>query len=217
MSQNNPIVVYTDGGMCERNPGPGGYAAIILKDGKPEKELTGSFSLTTNNRMEISAVVHALEHLVRKGVKRVKIHSDSQYVVNSIQQNWIGSWERQPNFGEKKNEDLWRLVLKLRKQIKIQMVWIRGHAGNKWNEYADELAGEAAHDKDSYEEDLGYLISIGKEPPICGSPTVDNRPNIPMDAFMVDRKLKRMPRSEWDEWATENNIPKRFLKQSCSV
>ena len=156
------IVVYTDGGMFERNPGPGGYAAVILKDGKVEKELTGSFSLTTNNRMEIMAVIHALEHLVREKVRKVRIHSDSQYVVNSIDRNWIGSWERRPNFGEKKNEDLWREVLKLRKQIKIQMVWVRGHSGIKWNEYADELAGEAAHDIDAYEEDLGYLASIGR-------------------------------------------------------
>ncbi len=211
MSKDNPIVVYTDGGMCEKNPGPGGYAAVILKDGKPEKELTGSFALTTNNRMEILAVIHALEHLVRNGVKRVKIHSDSQYVVNSIGQNWIGSWERKPDFGGKKNEDLWRQVLRLRKDIKIEMVWVRGHAGNKWNEYADELAREAAHDTDAYEEDLGYLASIGKDTPMGSPISVDNWPDIPADAFMVNRKLKRMPRPEWEEWATENNVPKKFL------
>lgn len=148
--------------MCERNPGPGGYAAVILKDGKVEKELTGSYSLTTNNRMEASAVVHALEYLERKGIKNVVIYSDSEYVVNSVN-DWIHSWVRKPNFGNKKNEDIWRTVLSLKKKFKsVRMIWVKGHNGNKWNEYADELAGEAAHDKDAYEEDLGYLASIGR-------------------------------------------------------
>lgn len=212
------VTVYTDGGMFEKNPGPGGYAAIILKDGKVETELTGSFSMTTNNRMEASAVVHALEHLERRGVKDVVIYSDSQYVVNSVN-HWIHSWVRKPDFGNKKNEDIWRTVLKLKKKFKrVRMVWVKGHNGDKWNEYADELAGEAARNIDAYEEDLGYLASIGKEPskPVIESSTKEIRySGYEFEAQMIQRKLRKMPKNEWNRFFVKNGLSqKKFTEQT---
>jgi ribonuclease HI len=158
----NPIVVYTDGGNCKSNPGPGGYGAVVLRDGKRLFDLTGSYSLSTNNRMEISAVIHALEKLKFMGEKNVVIYSDSQYVIGSIANGWAKRWATKYNFMNKKNEDLWRIILKLLPFFNLEMRWVKGHSGDKWNEYADKLAGEAAYDEENYAEDFGYLAAIGK-------------------------------------------------------
>ena len=133
------IEIYTDG-ACSGNPGPGGWGAI-LRCGRTEKELYGGEPLTTNNRMEMTAVIEALRALKRPVEARV--HTDSQYVQKGISE-WIHGWKRR---GWKtaakepvKNEDLWRELDRLAAAHRIEWVWVRGHAGHAENERADELA-----------------------------------------------------------------------------
>lgn len=133
------IDIYTDG-ACSGNPGPGGWGAI-LRQGETEKELYGGEGLTTNNRMEITAVIEALRAL-KKPVE-ARVHTDSQYVQKGISE-WIHGWKRR---GWKtaakepvKNEDLWRELDRLAAQHRIEWIWVRGHAGHAENERADALA-----------------------------------------------------------------------------
>jgi len=133
------IDIYTDG-ACSGNPGPGGWGAILRKD-TTEKELFGGEALTTNNRMEMMAVIEALRALKQPVAARV--HTDSQYVQKGISE-WIHGWKRR---GWKtaakepvKNEDLWRELDRLAAQHRIEWIWVKGHAGHPENERADELA-----------------------------------------------------------------------------
>lgn len=135
------IDIYTDG-ACSGNPGPGGWGAI-LRSGDTEKELCGGEPQTTNNRMEITAVIEALRVLKRPVEARV--HTDSQYVQKGISE-WIHGWKRR---GWKtaakapvKNEDLWRELDRLASPHRIEWVWVRGHAGHAENERADALANK---------------------------------------------------------------------------
>ncbi len=142
------VVIYTDG-ACIRNPGPGGYGAI-LKYGKHRKELSGGFRRTTNNRMELMAVIVALEAL--KEPCQVTLYSDSRYLVDAINLGWARRW-RAHNWrrGKKEyaeNPDLWERLLKLLDRHKVTFRWVRGHAGNTENERADQLATEAAKKPD---------------------------------------------------------------------
>ncbi|MBW7882900.1 MAG: ribonuclease HI [Caldilineaceae bacterium] len=144
---SEPVVIYTDGG-CIGNPGPGGWAAI-LRFGDHEKELSGRFRETTNNRMELRAAIEALEALTRPCA--VEIHTDSQYLRQGITQ-WIHNWQRNgwKTAGKKpvKNQDLWRRLLAAIERHApaggVIWQWTRGHAGNALNERADELANMAA-------------------------------------------------------------------------
>ncbi|MBI3095529.1 MAG: ribonuclease HI [Rhodocyclales bacterium] len=133
------IEIFTDG-ACSGNPGPGGWGAI-LRHGDTEKELFGGEGLTTNNRMEMMAVIEALRAL--KGPVQARVHTDSQYVQKGISE-WIHGWKRR---GWKtaakepvKNEDLWRELDRLAAQHKIEWIWVKGHAGHPENERADVLA-----------------------------------------------------------------------------
>lgn len=131
------VKVYTDGG-CLGTPGTGGWAFIISEPGLPDFEGYGGLKCTTNNRMEITAVLQALRCLRDREIE-VQIYSDSQYVVNSINQ-WVDGWARK-NFFEKKNADLWREYLTLRATVtKVVANWVRGHNGHTQNERCDELA-----------------------------------------------------------------------------
>lgn len=134
------ISIYTDG-AAQGNPGPGGYGTI-LRYGKNEKELSEGFRLTTNNRMELLAVIKGLEAIKKDGIP-VTIYSDSQYVVNAIEKGWLWGWEKK-NFKDKANEDLWRLYIPLHKRFKPKFIWIRGHNGHPENERCDQLAVQAA-------------------------------------------------------------------------
>ena len=133
------IDVYADG-ACKGNPGPGGWG-VLLQAGPHTKELYGGERLTTNNRMELTAVIRALEALKRPSV--VRIHTDSQYVQKGITE-WIGNWKRRGwRTADKtpvKNADLWRRLDELCARHQVEWVWVRGHAGNPGNERADRLA-----------------------------------------------------------------------------
>jgi ribonuclease HI len=142
------VEIYTDGG-CINNPGPGGYGVILLY-GKHRKELSGGFRLTTNNRMEILAAIKGLEALKERC--RVTVYSDSQYVVNAIEEGWALRWQAngwRRNRKEKAvNPDLWERLLRLCEQHTVRFRWIRGHVGTAENERADELAKAAATGED---------------------------------------------------------------------
>ena len=135
------VEIFTDG-ACRGNPGPGGWGAILRADGR-EKELYGGEAATTNNRMELMAVIRALEALKRPS--RVRLHTDSQYVQKGISE-WIHSWKRKGwKTADKKpvkNEDLWRRLDEVAAPHEVEWRWVRGHSGHPENERADELANK---------------------------------------------------------------------------
>jgi len=137
------IRIYTDG-ASRGNPGPGGYGIVLEYKGQV-KELSGGFKLTTNNRMELLAVIIALESIKDK-MHEIIVFSDSKYVVESINKKWIFQWEKR-GFLKKKNPDLWRRFLKIYREFSVTFVWVKGHDGHAQNERCDELAVEASHSK----------------------------------------------------------------------
>lgn len=134
------INIYTDG-AAQGNPGPGGYG-VVLKSGNHYKELAEGFRLTTNNRMELLAVIKGLEAIKKDGVP-ITVYSDSQYVVNSVEKGWVWNWQKK-NFKDKANVDLWLRYIPLHHKLKPKFVWIKGHAGHFENERCDRLAVVAA-------------------------------------------------------------------------
>jgi len=134
------IIIYTDGG-CINNPGPGGYGAVIISDGK-RKEISGGFRLTTNNRMELTACIEALRQLKRSST--VTLYSDSKYVVDGIMKGWAKRWRSNGWMRTKSdpaiNPDLWEQLLDLCEMHNVEFVWVKGHAGNPENERCDQLA-----------------------------------------------------------------------------
>lgn len=133
------VDIYTDG-ACKGNPGVGGWGALLSGGGR-SRELFGGEALTTNNRMEMTAVIRALEALKRRC--RVRLHTDSKYVQQGISE-WIHAWKKRGwKTADKKpvkNEDLWRRLDELSAQHEIEWLWVKGHAGHPGNERADELA-----------------------------------------------------------------------------
>ena len=134
------IKIYTDG-SCLGNPGKGGYGVVLLS-GVHRKELSSGFRLTTNNRMELLAVIIALES-VKKQNTEITVYSDSKYVVDAVEKKWVFSWEKK-NFNKKKNPDLWIRFLKVFKKTNVSFIWIKGHDDVKENERCDLLAVQAA-------------------------------------------------------------------------
>ena len=132
------INIYTDG-SSRGNPGPGGYGIVMLYKGQ-RKELSQGYRLTTN-RMELMAVIKALEALKNDKID-ITIYSDSKYVVESIEKGWIWNWEKK-NFKKKLNSDLWKIFIPLHKKFKIKFKWVKGHSGDVENERCDELANKA--------------------------------------------------------------------------
>lgn len=128
--------MYTDG-AAKGNPGRGGYGTVLLYK-QHRKELSEGFRNTTNNRMELLAVIRGLEALSKPGLP-VKIYSDSKYVVDAVEKGWLWSWEKK-NFKDKKNVDLWKQFIPLYKKHKVTFQWVKGHAGIPENERCDELA-----------------------------------------------------------------------------
>lgn len=148
----NKIVIYTDG-AARGNPGPGGYG-IVLLFGDKQKRFSAGYKNTTNNRMELMAVIVALQQL-KTNQYPIDIFTDSQYVVNSIEKKWVDNWIKTNFKGGKKNKDLWKRYYHLAKQFSIKVHWVKGHADNTFNNICDELATNAADGKDLL-EDEGY-------------------------------------------------------------
>ena len=134
------IEIFTDG-AAKGNPGPGGYGAILRFKGK-EKELSQGYRKTTNNRMELLAVIVALE-AINTTKHKITVYSDSKYVVDAIEKGWLFGWEKK-NFKKKKNIDLWKRYLPLHRKFNPSYVWVKGHAGHSENERCDQLAVDAA-------------------------------------------------------------------------
>ena len=134
------VTIYTDG-ACSGNPGPGGWGAI-LRYGEHEKELSGGHPETTNNRMELTAVIRALEAL--KEPCRVELYTDSRYIVDAIEKGWLHSWQKNGwRKADKKpalNVDLWQRILELFATHEVQLHWVKGHAENEYNNRCDALA-----------------------------------------------------------------------------
>ena len=130
------ITIYTDG-AASGNPGPGGYG-VVLMAGPHRKELSEGFRLTTNNRMELLAVIIGLNALRFPG-SNVTIYSDSKYVVDAVEKGWVFGWEKK-RFKDKKNPDLWQQFLVLYRKHNVKFVWIKGHANIPENERCDQLA-----------------------------------------------------------------------------
>lgn len=149
------ITIYTDG-AARGNPGPGGYG-VVLMSGQLRKELSDGFELTTNNRMELLAVIVALEALKIEN-SQVTIYTDSKYVVDAVDKGWIWNWVK-TRFKGKKNEDLWMRFLKIYQKHQVKLVWVKGHANIPENERCDQLA-VAASMMPHLKKDTGYLASI---------------------------------------------------------
>jgi len=134
------VEIYTDG-AAKGNPGNGGYGVVLLS-GKHRKEISQGFKLTTNNRMELLAVIIGLESLKKEG-ETVIIYSDSKYVVDAVEKKWVFAWEKK-NFNKKKNPDLWIRFLKIYRQHNVTFKWVKGHSNNLENDRCDLLAVEAS-------------------------------------------------------------------------
>lgn len=138
------IELYTDG-ASSGNPGPGGYGAI-LRSGKYYKELSEGFRKTTNNRMELLAVIKGLES-IKKPAQEVTIFTDSKYIIDSVDKKWVFGWVKTA-FKGKKNKDLWLRFLNVYKQHTVKFIWVKGHNGHPENERCDELAVMAGKQKE---------------------------------------------------------------------
>lgn len=145
------VEIYTDG-ACRGNPGNGGYGVVLLS-GPHRKELSAGYRLTTNNRMELLAVIVGLEALKVPG-SQVTLYSDSKYVIDAIQKGWVFGWQKK-GFVGKKNPDLWKRFLLVYPLHQLRLVWVKGHAGNPLNERCDTLAVQAAMGR-NLQEDHGY-------------------------------------------------------------
>ena len=150
---NKPITIYTDGSSIG-NPGPGGYGIVMLVEGEDyKKEFSQGFKLTTNNRMELLAVIIALEKIKIKN-SNVTIFTDSKYVSDAVEKGWVFDWEKK-NFKNKKNPDLWMRFLTIYNDHKIKFHWVKGHSNDLYNDRCDLLANNAAKGSNLI-EDSGY-------------------------------------------------------------
>lgn len=150
------ITMFTDG-ASRGNPGPGGYG-VVLRYENFRKELSGGFRKTTNNRMELLAVIEGLAALKKDGLE-VTVYTDSKYVEQAVSKGWLFGWEKK-NFAGKKNPDLWKRFLPLFRKHKVRMQWVKGHAGIPENERCDQLATAAA-DQGGLPADVEFELSKG--------------------------------------------------------
>jgi len=148
------ISIYTDG-SAKGNPGPGGYGVVLEYNGNT-KELSEGFKVTTNNRMELLAVIVGLETIKKSG-HQIIIYSDSKYVVEAVNQKWVFNWEK-INYKKKKNTDLWKRFLIIYRKHNVILKWIKGHSGHIQNERCDALA-VAASSSTHLTTDKGYELA----------------------------------------------------------
>ena len=164
MPESTPYTLFTDG-ACLGNPGPGGYAAIVRR-GAQEREFSGGFRRTTNNRMEITAAIVALENIPAGAV--ATLYSDSSYVVQAVEQGWARNWKargwKRPDKQKALNPDLWEKLLRLLDAREVKFVWVRGHAGHPENERCDRLSFAAAG-RPNLPPDAGYEAVAAPKPP----------------------------------------------------
>lgn len=149
----SPITIYTDGSALG-NPGAGGFGIVMIA-GAFRREISRGYLHTTNNRMELLAVIEALEALKKDG-HDVMVYSDSRYVIDSVLKEWVFSWEKK-NFAGKKNPDLWKRFLKVFRRHNVHFTWVKGHASIPENERCDQLATTAARGTELV-EDTGYNV-----------------------------------------------------------
>ncbi|MEK9601532.1 MAG: ribonuclease HI [Bacteroidota bacterium] len=156
---NHIIEIFTDGSSLG-NPGPGGYG-VIIKYREKQKKLSAGYKLTTNNRMELMAVIQAIKMLNDFAKeKEIVIYSDSKYVIHAVEKKWVFGWVKK-NFKDKANADLWRAFLKEYSKYNIKFHWVKGHSGHNENEICDKLAKKAAESK-TLKIDHGYESSLNK-------------------------------------------------------
>ena len=148
--------MYTDGG-ASGNPGPGGFGTLLIY-GEHVKEMSEGFRLTTNNRMELLAVIVGLEALTRDGIE-VDVYSDSKYVVDAVEKRWVFGWEKK-GYKDKKNPDLWKRFLRVYRRHQVRFHWVKGHAGNPLNERVDAMA-VAAYQTGDLLTDVWYEAHVG--------------------------------------------------------
>ncbi len=163
MTAKPQVTIHTDG-ACIGNPGRGGYG-VVLQFGEQRKELSGGYRLTTNNRMELMGPIKALQTLKQSYV--VILYSDSRYVVDAIEKGWVERWRAKGWMRNKKdravNPDLWKCLLDLCSEHEVEFRWVRGHAGNRYNERCDRLATQAARQK-NLPIDEGYESPVMVQP-----------------------------------------------------
>ena len=182
MQSSEPILIYTDGGAIG-NPGPGGYG-IVIRDGDDVVEASQGYRLTTNNRMEVMAVLAALDATADAGAQRdTVVYSDSRYVVDAIEKGWVESWQsngwKTKNKARAKNSDLWAYMLNLLADRNVEFRWVKGHSGHPENERCDELVQQASSlPMDELRVDRGYEDEVSaasaKEPSLLGDATNAN-------------------------------------------
>ena len=161
MTEPVKILIYTDG-SARGNPGPGGYGIVMkTSDGKFEKEFAEGFRLTTNNRMELKAIIEALKKIKNKDLP-VEIYTDSKYVVDAVNQKWLNKWKAR-RFANTKNPDLWKEFDKVRQGLNLKVYWVKGHNNHPENERCDRLAVQAAQ-ADNLQTDKGYEDSQNGQP-----------------------------------------------------
>jgi len=146
------VTIYTDG-AASGNPGPGGFGVVMIS-GEHRKEISGGYQLTTNNRMELLAVITGLEAL-KSDYCKVTIYTDSRYVSDAVGKGWVFAWEKK-DFKGKKNPDLWKRFLHIYRAHQVSIIWIKGHASCTENERCDALAVAASQRKNLI-ADNGYM------------------------------------------------------------
>lgn len=158
MSENKELIIYTDGAALG-NPGKGGYGVVMMW-GAQRKEIHEAFEHTTNNRMELLAVIVALEAIKKPGIS-IHVYTDSKYVHDAIEKKWVFGWQK-TGWKNKKNVDLWKRFLLVYPHHNVRFHWVKGHAGIKENERCDELATGAAN-RGPWRVDHGYVEEMKKE------------------------------------------------------
>lgn len=161
--KSKSVYLYTDGSSLG-NPGPGGYGIILEWAGMQyKKEFAQGYKRTTNNRMELLAVIIGLEKL-KKSPLEIVVYSDSKYVVDAVEKKWVFNWEKK-NFKDKKNPDLWIRFLKVYRNHKVHFQWIKGHNKHPQNERCDQLAVQAAKSKNLLSDDFFEQVEKENPPP----------------------------------------------------